>query len=241
MKYVGIDGCKGGWFFAAIGERGDYQFGTLKQFSEVSRLLDSAELILVDIPIGLPSSGPDERLCDKEARRMISPRGSSVFPAPARSALDKGSYQEGSEENFRKLGRRLSKQSWAIGPKIREVDSYMRFEKVGTKIREMHPEVAYCALNQGQALQHRKKKPEGAKERLRILENHWPRTREFLCEAMIEHLGGGVEIDDILDALSGAVTASKSPRLATLPSDPPTDDEGLPMEMVFWSGAAKAY
>ena len=44
--------------------------------------------------------------------------------------------------------------------------------------------------------------------------------------------------DDILDALAAAVTGwlagSGRGKLATLPSEPPKDAKGLPMEMVYW-------
>jgi predicted RNase H-like nuclease len=44
----------------------------------------------IDIPIGLTASGP--RSCDLEARRLLGPRRSSVFPAPAREVLRAWSY-----------------------------------------------------------------------------------------------------------------------------------------------------
>lgn len=47
-------------------------------------------------------------LCDTAARKALGKRASSVFPAPCRS------------------GRRLSEQSWALFPKIRQVDEYLR-------------------------------------------------------------------------------------------------------------------
>ena len=85
VKFIGIDGCKLGWFYV----------GVIRSIREITAWLDAATLILVDIPIGLLTEGPAERLCDLEARQMIKPRGSTVFPAPARSALAKIAYEEG--------------------------------------------------------------------------------------------------------------------------------------------------
>ncbi|PSQ17360.1 hypothetical protein BRD00_07865 [Halobacteriales archaeon QS_8_69_26] len=41
-------------------------------------------------------------------------------------------------------------------------------------------------------------------------------------------------LDDVLDAMALAATASRDEgQLATLPTDPPTDGKGLPMEIVY--------
>lgn len=235
LRYIGIDGCPAGWFYVAIDDRGGYSFDVLERFSAVDKLIPHAALILVDIPIGLPSKSAESRLCDTEARQMIRPRHSSVFPAPARSALDRNSYKECSEENFRVLGRRLSRQSWAIAPKIKQVDDFLRAAKPGTPIREMHPEVAFCALNDGKPMRNSKKRTAGVNERLAVLAEHWAPAEACYLEACSKHLRKTVPRDDILDAMVGAVLASKAPALATLPETPPLDDEGLAMEMVFWA------
>ena len=85
--FYGIDGCPSGWFYVGTDIDGKCQFGVLENFSDVSLFTHHAKLVLVDIPIGLPSTGIPERLCDTAARKAITPRGSSVFPAPARAAL----------------------------------------------------------------------------------------------------------------------------------------------------------
>ncbi|MEQ9566022.1 MAG: DUF429 domain-containing protein, partial [Pseudomonadales bacterium] len=122
MKYIGIDGCRRGWFFVGIADDYSFEVGVIERFAEVQRWLDRATLILVDIPIGLLTKGKKERQCDLDARQMIAPRGSTVFPAPVRSAIYKGTYEEASAENSRCASRGLSKQSFAICKKIREVD-----------------------------------------------------------------------------------------------------------------------
>ncbi len=201
MKYIGIDGCKIGWFWVGLDREGAYETGVLTQFPDIVKFLNDAELILVDIPIGLPSKGHESRLCDTEARKMISPRGSSVFPAPARSALRKKTYAEGSQENFRVLGKKLSHQSWAIAPKIKEVDDFLRTNKPGTTIREMHPEVAFCALNGGTPMRHSKKRTAGVNERLALLSQHWAPAKACYEEACAKNLRKHVARDNILDGL----------------------------------------
>jgi len=73
----------------------------------------------IDIPIGL-LDGP--RACDKAARKLLGqPRGSCVFPAPCRAALQVETYEEASAINRQKAGRALSRQARRIVPKIRLV------------------------------------------------------------------------------------------------------------------------
>ena len=234
MKYMGIDGCRGGWFYVVIDENGSYSVGIISKIEEVSRWLNDPVAILIDIPIGLQSKGSTERACDLAARQMIKPKGSSVFPAPARSALAKESYEAGSAENLRCLGRKLSRQTWAIARKIKEVDDFLISKRLGKKIREMHPEVAFCGLNRGVPLLTKKKSREGFDQRIRLLRRFYPNADNVVDAARRKYpLKKELQNDDILDALIGAVTASHYPTLYTLPELVPIDDEGLPMEMVF--------
>ncbi len=122
----GADGCPGGWICV---ER-DTVTGEI--FAEVlpttAALRDRARhlaVLTVDIPIGLSETGP--RDCDVEARRLLtSLRGSSVFPAPVRPAIDASSYTEACERSEAACGKRLSKQAHAIMWRIREVDEMLR-------------------------------------------------------------------------------------------------------------------
>ena len=232
-EHYGIDGCPAGWFYVGIDGKGAINFGVLEKFSDAGLLAGRAKLILVDIPIGLVSSGATGRLCDTEARKAISARGSSVFPAPARAALLEHSYRAGSEANHRATGKKLSAQTWNIVPKIREVDDFMRSQDFRGKIREMHPEVAFWALNDRKPLQHGKKNFDGAEERLDILERFVPSARDCYEDALNTYKRKDVAADDILDALVGAVTAMHMPNIGTLPGNPSRDEEGLAMEIVY--------
>jgi predicted RNase H-like nuclease len=234
MRYIGIDGCRKGWYFVGIGDDGAFRTGVVPCISAIGPWLDAAEQVLVDIPVGLLSSGSEERLCDVAARRMISPRGSTVFPAPARTAVYMNSYAEASAENQRRLGRKLSKQSFQICRKIREVDEFMRVVRPGSKLREMHTEVAFCALGDKSPLLTRKKQPDGYRDRLELLRSVYAGTDDVIEAARKgERLKKDLADDDILDALVGAVTARLHPHLQTLPATPPLDDQGLPMEIVY--------
>ena len=238
MRYIGIDGCKGGWFAVALEscKATSWQMELITQLTEISGALKQANLVLIDIPIGMRSVDCKERKCDLEARKVLSPlRHSSVFPVPCRKALKMETYTEASAMNFGCTGRKLSRQTWNIMPKIREVDLYIRRRKLHGRIREMHPEVVFWALNNKQPMEHPKRTDEGFDERVKVLEPVYPHVRKLLESFFTStNYGQGlVARDDVLDALAGAVTASFKPRLKTLPERPDIDCRGLAMEYVY--------
>ena len=68
---------------------GEYELKVFPDFTSLLEHYDTAELILVDIPIGLPE-GPGGRDCDREARKKLRwPRRTSVFPTPTRCTVEK--------------------------------------------------------------------------------------------------------------------------------------------------------
>jgi predicted RNase H-like nuclease len=193
---------------------------------------------LIDIPIGLRGRNPEERLCDKAARVMLGAgRASSVFPAPSRYVLGCVSYTEASEKNREFTGRRLSQQSWAIVPKIREVDEYLRREPQRGKIHEMHPEICFWALNGQRPMEHNKKKAEGYEQRMILLERILPGVRKIADAALAQYPRKQLARDDILDAIVGAVTAALPGTLHRIPLKPETDERVLPMEIVYRASA----
>jgi predicted RNase H-like nuclease len=234
--YFGVDGCRAGW--VAIG-RSDHAFsmGLFSTIEELWEVCRSAELILVDIPIGLPDGDMPQRDCDVRARKLLGwPRRTSVFPPPCREALATGSYREACECNRAVIGRGLSRQSWGISGKIREVDELLRrSEGARKKCLEMHPEVCFWSLAGGKPMQYNKKKGAGFGERLDVLESCIPGASEIASQALSRFRRSEVAPDDIADAVAGAVTGLLSEgRLRSLPGRPPRDAEGLPMRMVYY-------
>ncbi|MEW8326880.1 MAG: DUF429 domain-containing protein [Candidatus Thiodiazotropha sp.] len=233
MIAVGIDGCRRGWFYVQLLDPGRYETGVAEALHNLRDIIISADLTLIDIPIGLKVSGREERKCDREARRLLGRRASSVFPVPCRQVLDCRSYQAGSELNHSQTGRRLSRQSWGIVPKIAEADRLIRTLPDKTKLKEMHPEVCFLALNRGRPMSHNKKRPQGRAERLALLERHLPNSGAIIDQARAASPKKDLADDDILDALVGAVTASHPESLVSLPAVAERDELGLVMEIVF--------
>jgi len=238
MFYVGADGCKGGWFAVRLGEGGVWEASLFPSIIKLWERYKDAKLILLDIPIGLPDEGPDERSCDKEARKLLCKRRSSVFSVPCRSAVYADTYEMASKNNEQKTGRRLSKQSWGIVSKIKEVDQLLSIDmSARSHIREVHPELCFWALNHGKPMQYSKtKKGEQAfSERTLVLGNLYPCTEKIVDFALQKYRRYEVARDDILDALVAAVTAYKGEQgLTSIPENRQRDSRGLPMEMVYW-------
>ena len=126
MEFIGIDGCKDGWFCVSLDEDTAYSYRIIQDAESLERYIAHASSVLIDIPIGLLDAGTVERQCDKQGRKLLRPkRASSVFPAPARQTLQAGSFQEAQLINRRVNGRGLSQQSWNIVPKIRQIDDLL--------------------------------------------------------------------------------------------------------------------
>ncbi len=234
MKYIGIDGCRSGWFYVGLDENDKYSFGVISDISEIKNEINIAEQVLIDIPIGLREFDKKERLCDLEARALLGNRRSSVFPPPSRLALNQNDYHKASTVNFDCTGRRLSKQSFAIMTKIKEIDDFLFNKNIQNKIREMHPEVCFWALNGKKPMIFNKKKPEGIRERTLLLKQFYSNSERLIDEAKAKFLRKDVALDDIIDALVGAVTAKNENNLRTLPVNPENDIKGLLMEMVYY-------
>jgi len=234
--FVGGDGCKAGWFTILLTENNDWEVGVFPDIFSLWNEYRRASVILLDVPIGLRERGDEERKCDKKARELLgSKRAFSVFPAPCRAAIYAKSYKKASEINKEMTGRKLSLQTWNIIPKIREVDILLSTNKSARlQIREIHPEICFWALAGGHPMKHSKKTREGLLERTQILQSIYPWTEEIIKHALSTYKRKDVKQDDILDALSAAVTAIVGiHRLISILEESEFDSQGLRMEIVY--------
>ena len=234
MKYIGVDGCKIGWFYTVIDNENKWEIGVSENVKKLWGTHKNASLILIDIPIGLPFK--KSRACDIEARKLLGKgKTSTVFPPPCREALAAKTYEEACEINKKVLGKKISLQAYHISKKIKEVDDFLLSNPHARQIiRETHPEICFWGLNQRQPMGNRKKDEAGFEERLNLLVRYIPNARSILREVLSSYLRKEVAPDDALDALVGLVVASTSDdAIKTLPENPTRDSHGLPMEMVF--------
>lgn len=226
---LGVDGCRAGWIGAALAFSGDARLVDFEWllFPDFAALLVQRQRfaqIAIDMPIGLlDECTPGGRLCDKLARKAISPRTSSVFSPPPRPALAATDYDQA-----RPFG--LSLQAFHIMPKIRQIDALITPE-LQQHIFEAHPELAFTLLS-GSPMQHNKLRHAGRAERVHALTSIFPDTQSWLDALPFKR--SQVGLDDAIDALILAHVARRKVdgEALCLPDDPGRDARGL--EMAIW-------
>lgn len=238
---IGVDGCRAGWLGARLGQDSSWE---IRVFDSIDALWaawdDGVTTVLVDVPIGLPEAS-SARACDAAARAYLrAPRASSVFNPPTRAALHASSWAESARLNERACGKRISRQTWGLVPKIREVDAFLRADTARQdRLREAHPEVLFQVLNEGISLTHGKKSSDGRAERLGILETFEADARAHFGAAAERYRRSEAHLDDILDAMGAALVAARAPELESWPARPPRDAAGLRCEIVVPSGSGR--
>jgi predicted RNase H-like nuclease len=238
--YLGIDSCSYGWISFIINQTG-WNIEIFRNINPIWKKYNEAKLILIDIPIGLRSETSKARLCDSAARKFLTrKRSSSIFPTPCRQALNASSYQEANSINRSITGKGVSKQTYNIMPKIKEVDKLLRRDDHASNIIiESHPEVCFTALNNGKPLEDYKKTKNGMKQRLSLLNSVSDHGKKPLYFAKNNFKRNEVAIDDILDAWVLAISASKGKSaLKFLPTSYEFDKKGLPMRIAFCNSKA---
>lgn len=233
---AGVDGCRAGWYVVLWDtEANRFSGGVQPDFSGVLAFAEEAEIIAVDIPIGLLDHAlPGGRVCDVYARKLLHPnRMSSVFSAPVRRTLNAETYTEALSLNrdSSHYDRGLSKQCFGILPKIREVDARMSTD-LQKRVREVHPELSFFALNGDFPLTHAKRNLQGRAERLELL------VRAGFAPLIAQNLGArlaGAEPDDLLDASAACWSARRIAEGAAtaLPPEPHRDSRGLCMQIWY--------
>lgn len=231
---------QGGWVMAVTGaERGSPVRKVLvrSSFAELWSYACQKGLlaVTVDIPIGLPTR--KGRRADKEARECLKgppSRASSVFPAPPFKSLEACTYEEARELARRSTDKGLTRQTYALIPKIKDVRRALCPDALDPSSRpraaEVHPEVSFRAMA-GKPMSFHKSLQAGVAERLALLERRFPNVLDKAVRTMAPgppHPG----LDDVLDALAAAWTARRliqkeAKRLGGCEKDP----EGYPMEI----------
>lgn len=232
---AGVDGCRGGWFVVlcsfAPGKAAPARISSLlcRNFAAVLALPEQPAAIAVDMPIGLLDRHvPGGRTCDREARMLLGrPHGSSVFTPPTRPGLAARRYGDVPVLN----GAGMSKQSFNILPRIREVDDALQVADQ-SRVFETHPELVFARLAGG-PLAHNKKTPAGRHERMRLLRRAYGSAR---IDVVGMRLRGGlshVALDDVVDACALAHAARcilEGDGCRVPAGEPPRDARGLRME-----------
>ena len=259
MKYVGVDGCVGGWLSVGLDNRNSYEVKGFMEFADLVAYFSDACLILVDMPIGLnPDTQQPIRPCDTQARTILKRLGGesgSVFPAPNRrlagAAMRGGvKWLEGGvvcAHTGNPVGfdwGAVNNQTFSIASATGEVYDVLNNPGTGNcpTIREIHPEVCFRLLGVKRRIRHKKTTLEGICQRKNVLRDYEPLTDNIFENASAKFRNkSAAGDDDILDALVAAVTAklgcqNAEYELHRLPDREPTTYDNAPpdgMEMLY--------
>lgn len=233
-SFAGVDGCKSGWIVIRLEEKNNWDWKLCETIHEVIDYTFQTTLTLIDIPIGLKDDDPEERTCDKAARKRLGyPRMFSVFNIPNRTVVYASSYKDACTLNYSITGKKISIQTWGIIPKIKEVDMvFSQKPHLQNVIRETHPEVCFAGLS-GRAMRHSKKTQIGINERLNVLQNIYPLSESVFSTLARNISRKSASHDDILDALAVALSAKLARQKAVILGNNEMDSHRLRMEIVF--------
>jgi predicted RNase H-like nuclease len=192
---AGVDGCPRGWIAAVWGPDGVEWRVTPLSFEALLRALPDAERIAVDVPIGC---GPS-RLCDAEAKAMLGPARSSVFPIPAREVLEAPTYADALAVAAARGEKGISIQTWYIKDRVLDATAHAAAD---SRVVEAHPEVSFLRL--AEVPLPPKKSAAGVGARLAVLGKVFGDV-----PALLATCPRPATADDALDALACAWTARR--------------------------------
>lgn len=199
---------------SAVGPHVEWVLGDA---STVVRLASRCERVGIDVPVGLAPRG--SRTSDREARALLGPARSSLFPtAPVgafavarRCGTGREVRVQAQEASRAAGGTGISTQSWGLVAKVLEVEDAVRaLGTQGRRVLEVHPETSFrllaAELKNGEAPPG-KRTAAGRAWRTSLLS----RGLGLDVAAQLAAPGtGGAGADDLLDALAAAWSAHRS-------------------------------
>lgn len=229
---VGIDGCRGGWFAVWIeaGRLAGCLYPRIADFAADH----PGNVAAIDVPIGLTANEP--RYVEKQARRLLGSKRSSVFSVPCRRAVYARTYESACRHNQRAFGKKISVQAWNICAKIREVDRFC-LAAGADQFFEAHPELVFHLLYPGR-ITGGKKTAAGQTERLACLQEPFRDAGDFFAACLNRYPRKDLQPDDILDAV--VLCALGQAGVEQIPGPGQADERGLPVRMLVPAGTIQS-
>ncbi len=198
-----MDGCRGDWLAARV--RGDDRAARLVGWAlgRFADVLDGDaepdEVVAVDIPVGLPETG--RRACDVAGRAALGGGAAArLFFAPPRYALEAPGLATANDLLRARGEPGASAQTYALRAAVLEI---AKFQEVAadSRVCEVHPDLSFTSMA-GHVLAS-KHTATGVQERMDALAG-WVDVRAAVSSAPAR-----VGVDDVLDALAAAWTATR--------------------------------
>jgi predicted RNase H-like nuclease len=224
VRGVGLDGFRKGWVAVSLdGDQAGISF-----HSDIAEALSAPfDRAAIDIPIGMSDDGI--RQCDLFARERLWPHTSRVFTGARRWLWERfEDPAEANREALRRGQKRVSRQLWHLGPKIMQVDAFVR-NNPSLRILETHPELVFLRLNDNRPLESKKSQRGISLRRTILKQNGFVEIDDWLDHV---RMGTGAKCDDVVDACAAAIAAC-SPIGSVPEGSPPMDMHGLPIQIWF--------
>jgi len=224
---IGVDGCQGEVMIAKIVDN-HVKIGLSP---DLECLKDEMGLILMDIPLGCPSSSNDLRP-EPQLRQLMKGKASSVFNVPALQTWEAHSYDEANQMHRTIMNKGLSRQSYHLLPLIKLANTFI-LNYPNLNVHESFPELVFQRLNQ-HPLNSSKHTIEGRKERYDLLLHHAPSLESGLVTAQkrfpIKYHS------DILDACALAYGAYLIHQRGgeNVPRHPMKNSQGIEMKVMIF-------
>jgi predicted RNase H-like nuclease len=221
---AGLDGCRAGWVAAFVRPDGDeVRVRIVQHFADV---------------LAAPGVGPEGRGPERAIRPLLGARQSSVFSVPPRAAIYATDFRAAFAAALAASNppRKVSKQLFAIAPKIKEVDIVLRADREGRgRVYETHPELAFWRLNDDRALSE-PKKLKGTFYMPGLTLRRGLLIKAGLPASVVEAAPPkGAGIDDLLDALACATVARRIHRGYARPFPDPPGRDSYDLPVAIWA------
>ena len=224
-RVLGVDACRAGWVGIALsgGDPRAYFAPAIRELMEQATADGPVGVVAIDIPIGLADTG--RRRADQLARAALGRRWPSLFITPVRDAVQAGDFPAAQAASRRLAGEGISRQAFALGAKILDVDGWLRgAPRPAGRVVEVHPELSFAELA-GAPLAARKSTWAGAEQRRALLAQ-----AGIILAGELGLAGEQAGVDDVLDAAAAGWTARRVSQgtARCLPDPPETFSDGLP-------------
>jgi predicted RNase H-like nuclease len=133
---AGVDGCPKGWIAVLVDDGGFLDARIFPDAASLAAGVPEADVICVDMPIGLPHGG--WRRADELARALV---GSSLFMTFPRDVLLAETHPEAVDRAREQVGKGISLQAYSLRAKLLDLELHLDRRMV-----ETHPELAFLAM-----------------------------------------------------------------------------------------------
>ncbi len=220
---LGVDGTTNGWVGIVLA---DGRYETANAAETLDALVAEAgamDVIAIDMVIGWVAG---TRRADSLIRKQLPGRAPTVFNAPPAAVRGASSYEEGCTLAEEATGKKITKQTWYLVPKIEEATAFAASSSC--RVVEAHPELSFATMRGDGPIPFSKKTWGGLVER-----------RDLLAAEGIDlpdYIGAPARAapDDVLDAAAVAWTAYRvaTDRAEYLPDEPEEGIDGV--QITVW-------